>query len=346
MLKSGVEKIKNFLRYRIFGTDLSRNDDQVATLKIKDLNDIKEFFPRQKFFIFGHARSGTTLLARLIRLHPEVHCNWQAHFFTRQPVLQDLVNSPEIRGWLDAKSNRWNQGERLSPLVLRAAADFMMERQAVDLGKSIVGDKSPNSQLKGQAVQYLHDIYPDAKLIFIVRDGRDVVLSHRFQAFIDFPEFLSASDLQIRDDFAVNEDPFYQGERSIFTKEWLLQDIQSWRDNLQETDHEAVRLFGDQYRTLRYEDLISEPEDTLRTLWKFLEVKAPALPGSSVIDQEMNRNPDEDWQKEQDLEIFSGLEKGKAGSWRDLFTGRDRKLFKELAGQTLIDWHYEKDLDW
>ena len=90
-----------------------------------------------KFFIFGHARSGTTLLARLVRLHPEVHCNWQAHFFTRPPLLRGMLSDPQVSAWLSRKSNRWNRGEDLSLVVLRAAADFIAiagGRHAVDLG--------------------------------------------------------------------------------------------------------------------------------------------------------------------------------------------------------------------
>lgn len=329
-----------------------RRGDQTQALRkelritTSDLESIQAFFPMPKFFIFGHARSGTTLLARLIRLHPEVHCNWQAHFFTRRPVLQALAGSPEITDWLEADSNRWNQGEKLSPLVLRAAADFIMERQAVELGKSIVGDKSPNSQLKGQAVQLLHDIYPDGKLVFIVRDGRDVVISHRFQAFIDFPEFLSNADLEIRDDFADSAEPFYRGKRSIFTRDWLLRDIRSWRENLQETTASGERLFGNQFRIVKYEDLIAHPEKMLRELWAFIGVKNAGLPESSVIEKELDRNPDKAWQKKQSKEIVSNLEKGKAGSWKDLFVERDKQLVKKQAGQALIDWGYEKDLEW
>jgi LPS sulfotransferase NodH len=98
--------------------------------------EIKQFFPRRKFFILGHARSGTTLLMRLVRLHPDVHCSYQAHFFTRPPLLKSLVNTPEAEEWLTRKSNRWNQGRDLSPLVLRAAADFIMERDAAREGQA------------------------------------------------------------------------------------------------------------------------------------------------------------------------------------------------------------------
>jgi hypothetical protein len=125
--------------------------------------EARAFFPLDKFFIFGHARSGTTLLARLIRLHPQVHCNWQAHFFTRPPLLQSLVDQEEVGAWLARRSNRWNRGRDLAPVVLRAAADFILEREARREGKSIVGDKSPNSLLNGEAVRLAHAIYPEAR---------------------------------------------------------------------------------------------------------------------------------------------------------------------------------------
>ncbi len=151
----------------------------------QELGQIKEFFPRDKFFILGHARSGTTLLMRLVRLHPEVHCNYQAHFFTRMPLLKSLVDTPEAEEWLTRKSNRWNHGGDLSAPVLRAAADFIMEREAAAEGKRIVGDKSPSSTIHGQAIRDLHSLYPDARVVYIVRDGRDVLISERFRNFVE-----------------------------------------------------------------------------------------------------------------------------------------------------------------
>jgi hypothetical protein len=63
----------------------------IPPISEEEVAEAKSFFPLEKYFIFGHARSGTTMLARLIRLHPEVHCNYQAHFFTRAPLLESLV---------------------------------------------------------------------------------------------------------------------------------------------------------------------------------------------------------------------------------------------------------------
>src|SRR5688572_4009215 len=138
-------RIKPAVRILIKGEQKKKNRNLIPSITKEEIEEIKQFFPREKFFILGHARSGTTLLMRLARLHNEVHCNYQAHFFTRKPLLKSLVDSPDIEEWLTRKSNRWNQAKDLSPLVLRATADFIMERDAAREKKNIVGDKSPSS---------------------------------------------------------------------------------------------------------------------------------------------------------------------------------------------------------
>src|SRR5512133_1167593 len=119
-----LDRIKKSARVFIKGETKPRKRAEIPAITPEEVAEARQFFTREKFFIFGHARSGTTLLARLARLHPEVHCNWQAHFFTREPFLKSLVNTPDAAEWLSRKSNRWNHGRDLSPLVLRAAADF------------------------------------------------------------------------------------------------------------------------------------------------------------------------------------------------------------------------------
>ncbi|MDQ2691931.1 MAG: sulfotransferase, partial [Chloroflexota bacterium] len=148
-----LSRFKTAARILMRGEPKKKKRGAIPAITADEVAEIKQFFTRQKFFIFGHARSGTTLLMRLIRLHPDVHCSYQAHFFTRQPLLKSLVDTPEAEEWLTRKSNRWNQGRDLSPLVLRAAADFIMEREAAKEGKRIVGDKSPSSTIHGQAVR-------------------------------------------------------------------------------------------------------------------------------------------------------------------------------------------------
>jgi hypothetical protein len=55
----------------------------------------------------------------------------------------------------------------------------------------------------------------------------------------------------------------------------------------------------------------------------------------------MQQNPDADWQQQKASEIASPRQKGKQGSWREMFTARDREVFHSVAGETLQTWGYE-----
>lgn len=336
-----------FSRARAAARILLKGDSQnkirnpIPAITAEEVTEARTFFPRDKFFIFGHARSGTTLLTRLVRLHPEVHCNYQAHFFTRKPLLKSLVDSPEAEEWLARKSNRWNQGRDLSPLVLRAAADFIMERGAAREGKRIVGDKSPSSTIHGQAVRDLHDVYPDAKLVYMVRDGRDVLVSERFRNFVEESKFLSAEDKRIIADLKKDQTPFTNGTRSIFTESFILRVANGWVLNLYETEQEGQRLFGENYCALRYEDLLTDPLNQMTRLWKFLGVKDVDPSLEKKIKDEMASNPDEEWQAKRNEDISSFLPKGQAGNWTRLFTARDKTLFQHVAGEMLVKWKYD-----
>lgn len=341
-----LSRLKSAARILIKGDPKKNKRNPIPDITAEEVAEVRQFFPREKFFIFGHARSGTTLLMRLARLHPEVHCNYQAHFFTRQPLLKSLVNTPEAEEWLARKSNRWNQGRDLSPLVLRSAADFILERDAAREGKMIVGDKSPSSTIHGQAVRDMHSVYPDAKLVYIVRDGRDVLISERFRNLVEESKFLKAEDKRIVEELRKDQTQFTNGTRSIFTEAVIRRVAEGWVKNLKETEDEGRRLFGGQYFGLRYEDLLKSPFDEMSRLWNFLGVKNVDAALGEKIKAEMSSNPDEEWQAKRNEGIASFLPKGQAGNWSRLFTEKDKSIFKEAAGGMLIKWGYEKDLNW
>jgi len=91
---------------------------------------------------------------------------------------------------------------------------------------------------------------------------------------------------------------------------------------------------------------LDQPCEEMSRLWEFLDadVDIPGLRKS--IAEELQQNPDADWQRQKAGELVEPLKKGKQGSWQDLFTADDRRVFKRIAGQKLVDWGYEKDLDW
>jgi hypothetical protein len=83
----------------------------------------------------------------------------------------------------------------------------------------------------------------------------------------------------------------------------------------------------------------------MKKFWEFLGVRTNRSL-AKAIDDELASNPDEEWQQRRNEDIASFLPKGQAGNWEWLFTERDKSLFKDIAGEMLIKWGYENDLDW
>ena len=210
----------------------------------------------------------------------------------------------------------------------------------------VVGDKSPNSLQNEQAVRQMVKVYPDARLVFILRDGRDAILSHRFQAFIDKPEHLSNEDRRIRQDFINKPERFLSGQRSIFTESGLRLAAKGWANNVVKTDQTGQELLGEQYHHLRYEDLLNHPWEEMSKVWTFLGVEPHSTGLNEALETELKQNPDAEWQQQKAADIAGSLEKGKRGTWRELFTPQDQRIFKDMAGEVLIAWDYEKTLDW
>jgi hypothetical protein len=341
-----IENTRRRLARRILGgLPLDPCPPEMAPLEQAQLEEIRSLFPMLKFFIFGYPRSGTTILMRLVDLHPQIHCGREAHFFTCQDDATNLFADAEIRQWLERRSNRWTSGQNLEGVLVRLIADYIMEREARQLGKVIVGDKTPNANA-GQAVRRMHALYPDARLIYIVRDGRDAALSHRFQHFIDQPEYLPRPDRRIRLDFAHDSRPYLEKKRSLFTRESIEEEARSWANNVTETPRLGQELLGEHFFCLRYEDLLASPVDTMAHIWMFLGVE-PGFPGvENAIQTKLAENPGAEAQRQKNEDLASRLQRGKKGGWQDYFTPRDRQVFKDLAGAELIRWRYEKDREW
>ena len=141
------------------------------------------------FFIVGEMRSGTSWLRRTLSAHPEVSCNQEASFFGRDydheeiPVYPGPVSSltralaeaRELKTWHGLPWNQWADGyeEDLRNLT-RLSIDYFLSKEVARTGKRIVGDKSPQHT---ECLGEMYEIYPDARVIHIVRDGRDVAVS-------------------------------------------------------------------------------------------------------------------------------------------------------------------------
>ena len=110
-------------------------------------------------FIVGSPRSGTTVLGEILDKHRDIS-QWYEPYFVWDRYFRDLPDDERVAEEATAK------------VVKQISSDFINYRKKT--GSRIVVDKSPRNSLK---ISFIRKIFPEAKFIHIIRDGRDVTLS-------------------------------------------------------------------------------------------------------------------------------------------------------------------------
>lgn len=310
-----------------------------------------------RFFAVGHGRSGTTWLERTLNTHPEILCKGSGMFFGkdldsiggRRLLYQVLLHSEGLRSWHATRLNEWTKSEEYeedAAQITRAVIDSLMRRELTKSGKRILGDRTPHYV---SHLPELHSLFPEAKVVHAIRDGRDVAISgmHSFWKSSQDrggPVNLSPEEVEIRDSYLQDREAFIESGRSIFTEERIRQRASGWNRIVRRGRNTGKRLFGANYAELRYEEHLGTPHAALTELFEFLGADT----SPEVIDQivEANRFEKLTGRNRGHESSGSSMRKGISGDWREVFTERDKNIFKEEAGELLVELGYEKDLNW
>ena len=165
-------------------------------------------------------------------------------------------------------------------------------------------------------VHYINDIvriFPQARLLAIHRDGRDVVVSAR--SFLKF----------------YKRPPTWSFRESILI----------WRADM---EAELRARTHSNLHVLSYEELIRNDRQTLRLILEYLDLPTT----DDAVDDMIRRSSfyfHSDRQPGQE-NSDSFFRKGIVGDWRSQFGPEDKRTFKELAGDLLIQLGYESGYDW
>jgi hypothetical protein len=140
-------------------------------------------------FIVGCPRSGTTLLQRILDAHPDLavcpETFWIPYYFKRQIGLtpEGLV-TPELVGRLFEYYKFYRMKvcreelERLcagsGPIHYATFVTRLFDLYGEIRGKPLAGDKTPDYV---HNIRTLHALWPTAKFVHLIRDGREVALS-------------------------------------------------------------------------------------------------------------------------------------------------------------------------
>jgi hypothetical protein len=144
----------------------------------------------KQIFILGAPRSGTSFLASLLK-KTDYGAPFETHFITKfykklanygnineyqnyQDLLIDILNERAVKQWklnidyekfFDELGPKFTYSQLVNNICLKASQQK---------GFNSWGDKTPHYLAD---IDILYELFPDAKYIYIIRDGRDVTLS-------------------------------------------------------------------------------------------------------------------------------------------------------------------------
>ncbi len=277
-------------------------------------------------FIVGCPRSGTTLLRRIVSAHPQIVITPEAHwiplwFAERRGLTPDGLVTPELIPALLAhdKFAMFGLGpDELTSLAGRGQqisfASFVtgiFDLYGKARGKELVGNKTPDS---ARRMDTLHALWPRARFLHLIRDGRDVALS-----LMNWPKVRNKTPGKL---------PTWKEDPVSTSALW-------WELNVRRS-REAGKLLGSQlYREFRYESLLAHPDQVCAELCEFL-----GLPYDEAIlhYHEASEKDRPGVEAGHDREpITPGLR-----NWKTQMSAEDVEHFEAAAGALLDELNYPR----
>ncbi len=269
---------------------------------------------RPPIFILGVPRSGTTLLRMMIDSHPEIMCGPEAPWITNQqvgwaPSLRSLTLFLTRNEWGAVKAFKGVEQD----LIYQLMANFIneiMTTSAHSHGKIQWAEKTPRNII---ALPFLYRLFPHAKFVHIHRDGRDVALST-----IGKWKTIPVSDKNVKNNYK--------------------NALKRWVDWNQKFGKDAQKV-GLNYISLRYEDLVTSPQEEIGKLLEFLQVE-----WSDKVLYPHETEHDIITMKGEGMKTFfnrKSIDKESLYRWKKELNWFQKQTTKSIAEETLLNFGYE-----
>lgn len=269
------------------------------------------------FFIIGAQRSGTTLLRLMLNANPQVAIPEEGTFWMpllrryRKSIdrrisglelkrcLSYIDNNAQFKLWGIDPSEVFDEITRMGGCNLRDIMARLYSAYAARFNKEAWGDKTPSFF---RMVPILARLFPEARFIHIVRDGRDLFLSWRK---------IEPSKKNI----------------SVVALEWMHK-TESARDALNKTaPGRSIEI--------RYEDLVSEPGKTLQFVCAHCDMEY----SDKMLSYWQSSN--KFIGSHHSHLIFRPVSTSSTGRWRSMLSAKETRLFECVAGTCLIRTNYQ-----
>ncbi|NNE99096.1 MAG: sulfotransferase [Pyrinomonadaceae bacterium] len=248
------------------------------------MEDLPKKFKRNPVIVLGMHRSGTTLLSLLLQ-ELDVHmgadlCSETLESFSFMRMNDKLLKEADAN-WYKTRA-MWNvlKDERKVDLLaadlrnqlgLGLLGEYWEEDKHGNAPKRIWGWKDPRNTV---TLPIWRKIFPDAKIIYIVRNGIDVAAS-LVKRNLQESESQKSTGFKARVLQAVTsrrqENPRYHTEKkSSITME---EAFQLWAEYLRFADFNTGEIPDGKILRLRYEEILIEPISSLHQIGRFIGAK-------------------------------------------------------------------------
>lgn len=278
-------------------------------------NKITSKHSNKPIFLVGCPRSGTTLLASRINLHSQISVTPESHFFeilNRKAffkILKYPITEKKLRAFFSLKRikdfgieyddfvDKFKKTEQTCFDVF----DILMQLYLSKSKKNYWCEKTPQNL---RYLKNIYDFYPTAKIICIIRDGRDVALS-------------------------LSRAPWRERNLGIPCLEWN----DYARDFFDAQTHYSEKNFF----SLKFEDLIQTPEKELRKLCRFLEIdfEAEMLNPPKTIPDLVPA-----WEMDWKGNVVKHFDNNAVGRWKSTTNSFQKKLMNSIMKSNLMKLGY------
>ena len=269
------------------------------------------------FFIVGCDRSGTTMLRLILDRGGDVAIPTESMFLVDMARLRGRFGGLDTdaefdalaeRVWAHPKVREWRLPEgppkrqgRTGEAAYRAALEAPYLAYARAHKKPGWGDKTPYYV---NHIGEIRRVFPQARIVNMVRDGRDVALSL----------------LRV---------PF--GPSNVWAA------AGQWRQAIDAGDRAAAEL-GDDLLTVRYEDVVTDPAGVVPAVCGFLGIDYAA---EMLAVEETPPDRIAAGQEAWFSELYAGISASSVGKWRRQMSAGDAALFGSIAGEQLARHGYD-----
>ncbi|MBT0585683.1 sulfotransferase family protein [Alteromonas oceanisediminis] len=264
-------------------------------------------------FIVGSQRSGTTMLRLMLNSHSDLLVPFEFDFLSVAKTYSDkMLNSSEQVEAFNALKNEYyakkggvldevNWESRDVSLSFSELFCSSMDAAAKIKGKQYWAIKTPGYHTK---MDQLWRLFPDCKIVHIVRDGRAVAASQQNISW---------------------------GDKDI------IRIAKNWSHDI-EMAHRMGAMIPNNYLEVRYETLVKDPEKTLLSISRFLSLDYQSgmlnyhESASKEVPQESLK-----WHKNS----VSKPQVEKINEWKSKLKDYDIKIFQDYAKSSLELFEYE-----